>query len=79
MNFNIVKTILLSLSLGFFVVWILEFRRAGMFESYWLLLLSVMCLLVFQFRRLKASLEMKKKQAEEIEAQKLSASKTAKK
>jgi hypothetical protein len=79
MNFKLVKTILLALSLGFFVVWVLEFRRAGMFESYWLLLLSVMCLLVFQFRRLKASMEIKKKQAEEMENQKLSSSKPAEK
>ncbi|REA60732.1 hypothetical protein DSL64_14480 [Dyadobacter luteus] len=79
MNFKLVKTILLALSLGFFAVWVLEFRRAGMFESYWLLLLSVMCLLVFQFRRLKASMELKKKQTEEIENQKLSSSKPAKK
>ena len=79
MNFKLVKTILLALSLGFFVVWVLEFRRAGMFESYWLLQLSVMCLLVFQFRRLKASMEIKKKQAEEMENQKLSSSKSAEK
>lgn len=79
MNFKLVKTILLALSLGFFVVWVLEFRRAGMFESYWLLLLSIMCLLVFQFRRLKASMEMKKKQNEELENQKPSLSKSAKK
>jgi hypothetical protein len=79
MNPKLFKTILLALSLGFFAVWVLEFRRAGMFESYWLLLLSIMCLLVFQFRRLKASLELKKKEADEIGKQKLSSSKTEKK
>lgn len=64
MNSKLVKTILLALSAGFFFLWILEFRRAGMFESYWLLLLSVTCLLTFQFRRLKASLLLKKEQEE---------------
>ncbi|QRR03787.1 hypothetical protein [Dyadobacter sandarakinus] len=55
MNSKLSRTILLALTLGFFVVWVLEFRRAGLFESYWLLLLSIVCLLFFQFNRLKAS------------------------
>jgi hypothetical protein len=65
MNPKLLRTILLSLAIGFFTMWVLEFRRAGMFESYWLLLLSVLCLLAFQFNRLKASLELKKKKEEE--------------
>ena len=64
MNPKLLKTVLLALSFGFFVMWVLEFRRAGMFESYWLLLLAIMCLLIFQFTRLKASLELKKKEEE---------------
>lgn len=62
MNPKLLKTILLSLSVGFFVMWVLEFRRAGMFESYWLLLLSVLCLLYFQFKRVKTALELRKKE-----------------
>jgi len=60
MNSKLTRTIMLALALGFFVVWVLEFRRTTMFESYWLLLLSIMCLLIFQFNRLKASLEAKR-------------------
>jgi len=67
MNPKLLRTILLALAIGFFTMWVLEFRRAGMFESYWLLLLSIVCLLTFQFRRLKASLELKKE--EEIRQQ----------
>ncbi|KQS31235.1 hypothetical protein ASG33_12960 [Dyadobacter sp. Leaf189] len=55
MNSKLSRTILLALALGFLVVWVLEFRRAGLFESYWLLLLSIVCFLVFQFSRLKAA------------------------
>ncbi len=79
MNSKLVKTILLALSAGFFFLWILEFRRAGMFESYWLLLLSVTCLLTFQFRRLKASLLLKKEQQELNEAKEKQSTKTDKK
>jgi len=57
MNSRLTRTILLALALGFFVVWIMEFRRTSLFESYWLLLLSIVCLLFFQFSRLKASLK----------------------
>jgi len=63
MNSKLTRTILIALALGFFVVWVLEFRRTTMFESYWLLLLAIMCLLMFQFSRLKASL-LAKKEAE---------------
>lgn len=60
MNSKLTRTILIALALGFFVMWVLEFRRTTMFESYWLLLLAIMCLLMFQFSRLKASLLAKK-------------------
>lgn len=63
MNSKLTRTVLLALTLGFFVVWVLEFRRTTMFESYWLLLLSILCLLSFQFSRLKASL-LAKREAE---------------
>ena len=79
MNPKLLKTILLALSVGFFVMWILEFRRAGMFESYWLLLLSILCLLYFQFKRVKAALELRKKEEIDIVASKSKSSKTPKK
>ena len=60
MNSKLTRTILLASGIGFFVLWILEFRRAGMFESYWLLLVSLVCLLFFQFNRLKASMSASK-------------------
>lgn len=55
MNSKLIRTIFLALAFGFLVLWVLEFRRAGLFESYWLLLLCVICLLLFQFGRLKAA------------------------
>ena len=70
---------MLALAIGFFTMWILEFRRAGMFESYWLLLLSILSLLSFQFIRLKASLEQKKKDEESLRSIKPKSNKTAKK
>lgn len=79
MNPKLLKTIILALAVGFFVLWILEFRRAGMAESYWLLLLSILCLLYFQFKRLKASLELKKKEQDSIIADKNKSSKNLKK
>ena len=79
MNFKLLRTILLALALGFFVMWVLEFRRAGMFESYWLLLLSIVCLLSFQFIRLKASMETKKAEQKPIDISKSKPSKIHKK
>ena len=79
MNPKLLKTILLALSVGFFVMWILEFRRAGMFESYWLLLLSILCLLYFQFKRVKAALELRKKEEIDMAVSKSKSSKTLKK
>jgi hypothetical protein len=78
MNSKLSRTILLALALGFLVVWILEFRRAGLFESYWLLLLSIVCLLVFQFSRLKAAATNKPNQPE-ISSQKAKPAKYVKK
>ena len=78
MNPKLLKTILLALSFGFFVMWVLEFRRAGMFESYWLLLLAVLCLLTFQFTRVKAALELKKKEEVAVNRAKTKPTKTIK-
>ncbi|GGN01369.1 hypothetical protein GCM10010967_39720 [Dyadobacter beijingensis] len=55
MNSKLIRTIFLALAFGFLALWVLEFRRAGLFESYWLLLLCVICFLLFQFSRLKAA------------------------
>ncbi|MCE7064355.1 hypothetical protein [Dyadobacter sp. CY326] len=79
MNSKLTRTILLALALGFFVVWVLEFRRTTMFESYWLLLLSIMSLLVFQFNRLKASLLAKKEAEMKVEIKKNKPVKSSKK
>jgi hypothetical protein len=57
MNSKLLRTILLAGGIGFFVLWVLEFRRAGLFESYWLLLVALICVLFFQFTRLKASMQ----------------------
>jgi hypothetical protein len=59
MNSKLTRTILIALGVGTFLLWILELRRAGMLESYWLLLVSVLCLLSFQFMRLKAAMNAK--------------------
>jgi Ca2+/Na+ antiporter len=79
MNSKLTRTILIALTLGFFVVWVLEFRRTTMFESYWLLLLSIMCLLLFQFSRLKASLQAKRDNELNVNIKKDKPAKTAKK
>lgn len=49
MSTGFIKTVLISLTLGFFLVWILELNRTDLKSSYWLLLLSVTCLLTFQY------------------------------
>ncbi|MCF0049852.1 hypothetical protein MUK70_29545 [Dyadobacter chenwenxiniae] len=79
MNSKLTRTILIALALGFFVVWVLEFRRTTMFESYWLLLLAIMCLLMFQFSRLKASLLAKKEAEMKVDIKKNKPVKTSKK
>ncbi|CAG5004627.1 hypothetical protein DYBT9275_03409 [Dyadobacter sp. CECT 9275] len=60
MTRKLVRTLLFAAAIGFLVVWILEYRRAGMLNSYWLLLLSVTSLLLFQFSRLKTGIEAQK-------------------
>ncbi len=49
------KTVLLFLSLGFLIIWFLEFRRTSLADSYWLLLLLLICLFWYQLINLKAS------------------------
>ncbi|WP_149242639.1 hypothetical protein [Dyadobacter sp. 32] len=78
MNSKLTRTILLASGIGFFVLWVLEFRRAGLLESYWLLLVSLVCLLFFQFNRLKAATAQSANE-KEIEVNKAAASKKNKK
>ena len=78
MSPKLTRTLLIAGCIGFLIVWVLEFRRTTLFESYWLLLLSITFLLFFQFNRLKASLTEKKK-IEEANAKKASVAKTLKK
>ena len=72
MSSKLTRTILIAACIGFLIVWVFEFRRTTLFESYWLLLVGLICLLSFQFIRLKASMQhgnaseivdVKKKQA----------------
>jgi hypothetical protein len=79
MNTKLLRTILLASGIGFFVLWVLEFRRAGLFESYWLLLVALICILSFQFSRLKASMQAGKVDKATDVDRKVSASKRAKK
>ncbi len=61
------KTILLFLSLGFLIIWFLEFRRTSLADSYWLLLLVMVCLFLYQLINLKASERKPQTPAEEQE------------
>jgi CDP-diglyceride synthetase len=70
MSSKLTRTILIAGCIGFLIVWVLEFRRTTLFESYWLLLLSITCLLFFQFSRLKASLIARRKLEEEGQVKK---------
>jgi len=79
MSPKLTRTILLAGTVGFLIVWVLEFRRTTLFDSYWLLLLSITCLLFFQFSRLKSSLKLKKKLEDEENAKRAKATKTIKK
>ncbi|TDB68170.1 hypothetical protein [Arundinibacter roseus] len=53
MNSKLVKTILLAATIGFFILWVLEWRRTDLSNSYWLLMLSLTLLLGHQYYRLK--------------------------
>lgn len=70
MNSKLIRTIFLALAFGFLVLWVLEFRRAGLLESYWLLLLCIVCFLLFQFSRLKAATLAKQAGESEVAPQK---------
>lgn len=48
------KTIWIALGIGFMVIGVLEWRRTSLPESYWLFLAGLVCLLVFQYLRLRA-------------------------
>ncbi len=53
MKFQLTDVLLLSASLGSFVIWILEIQRAGFADSYMFLLACLAFLLAFQFQRIK--------------------------
>ncbi|SDD97289.1 hypothetical protein SAMN04487996_10311 [Dyadobacter soli] len=72
MNSKLIRTIFIALAFGFLVLWVLEFRRAGLLESYWLLLLCIVCFLLFQFSRLKAATLAKQAGESALEPQKSS-------
>ncbi|PSL26228.1 hypothetical protein CLV60_110208 [Dyadobacter jiangsuensis] len=74
MNSKLIRTIFLALAFGFLVLWVLEFRRAGLLESYWLLLLCIVCFLLFQFSRLKAATLAKQAEQSGVASKKSSAS-----
>jgi cell division protein FtsW (lipid II flippase) len=38
-------------TIGFFMIWLLEIRRTAFKDSYWIIMLSVACLLIFQYLR----------------------------
>ena len=77
MSPKLTRTLLIAGCIGFLIVWVLEFRRTTLFESYWLLLISITFLLFFQFNRLKSSLT-EKKRLEEESLRKATASKNKK-
>jgi hypothetical protein len=53
MNPKLIKTLLLSASVGFLILWILEIYRTDLSNSYWLAMLSLTFLLIHQYYRLK--------------------------
>ena len=53
MNPKLIKTLLIAGAIGFFIMWLLEFQRTDMMNSYWLILLCITCLLSFQYYRIK--------------------------
>lgn len=55
MSPKLIKTLLLATALGFFMLWIMEIFRTDLSNSYWLLMLSLMFLLVFQYYRLRTT------------------------
>lgn len=55
MNPKLIKTLLLATALGFFMLWIMEIFRTDLSNSYWLLMLSLTFLLVYQYYRLRTT------------------------
>ncbi len=53
MNPTLIKTLLIAGAIGFFILWLLEYQRAGIADSYWLILLCISCLLGFQYYRIR--------------------------
>jgi amino acid permease len=73
------KTILLFLALGFLAIWVLEFRRTTLVDSYWALLLVLLCLLWYQLINLKLIARAKKEEVVEGEKRRQLKSKEKKK
>lgn len=59
------KAILLFLALGFLIIWVLEYRRTTMAESYWILLITLLFVFWYQFLNISA----KKKDATSLPTQ----------
>jgi hypothetical protein len=49
---KLLKTLLLAATVGFFILWVLELLRTDLSHSYWLMMLSLTCLLLHQYYRL---------------------------
>ncbi len=73
------KTILLFLSLGFLIIWFLEFRRTSLADSYWLLLVVLVFLFWYQLINLRTSARKSQSPAASAGEQKEKVSKTASK
>lgn len=49
MKLKLSEILLLSAAAGFLILWIAEYQRTNLADSYWLLMLSMTCLFAFQF------------------------------
>ncbi|GAB4013375.1 hypothetical protein GCM10028808_32280 [Spirosoma migulaei] len=49
MKLKLSEILLLSAAAGFLLLWIAEYQRTTFGDSYWLLMLSMTCLFVFQY------------------------------
>lgn len=53
MNAKLIKTLLLAAALGCFLLWVLEYYRTDLSNSYWLLMMGLTILLGRQYFSLK--------------------------
>lgn len=49
MKLKLSEILLLAAAAGFIIIWIAEYQRTSLAESYWLLMLSLTLLLAFQY------------------------------